>query len=65
VVTALVGAGLRIELLRESDELPWPRWPHMTTTERGWWRLPDDAPKTPLFYALRARRVDQSPASQG
>ncbi|MGI5215578.1 methyltransferase [Plantactinospora sp. CA-290183] len=43
VVTALVGAGIGVTRLRES-ELPWPRWPHMRQTGRGWWRLPDDAP---------------------
>ncbi|MFI5493893.1 class I SAM-dependent methyltransferase [Actinoplanes sp. NPDC051859] len=54
VVTALSGAGLQIRSLRESDELPWPRWPHMEQTPRGWWRLPETAPKVPLFYALLA-----------
>ncbi|MEV6597701.1 class I SAM-dependent methyltransferase [Actinoplanes sp. NPDC051346] len=54
VVTALSGAGLRIRSLRESDELPWPRWPHMHRTSRGWWRLPESAPRVPLFYALLA-----------
>lgn len=55
VVTALVGAGLRITSLRESDEIPWPRWPEMVPTGTGFWRLPDAAPRIPLFYALAAR----------
>ncbi|GAA3491640.1 class I SAM-dependent methyltransferase [Streptomyces cremeus] len=56
VVTALVGAGLRIVRLRESDELPWPRWPDMVRTPGGWWRLPDTAPRVPLLYALLAEK---------
>jgi SAM-dependent methyltransferase len=56
VVNALVGAGLRIERLRESDELPWPRWPEMSRTASGWWRLPDSSARVPLLYGLLARR---------
>ncbi|PRY33286.1 class I SAM-dependent methyltransferase [Pseudosporangium ferrugineum] len=61
VVTALSGAGLRIRSLRESDELPWPRWPHMERTPQGWWRLPATAPKVPLFYALLAEASTSAP----
>lgn len=55
VVNALLGAGLHITSLRESDEIPWPRWPDMIPTGTGFWRLPDDSPKIPLCYALAAR----------
>jgi SAM-dependent methyltransferase len=54
VVTAVSGAGLTVRSLRESDELPWPRWAGMTRTPDGWWRLPEPAPRVPLFYALLA-----------
>ncbi|MEV0900172.1 class I SAM-dependent methyltransferase [Actinoplanes sp. NPDC049802] len=54
VVTALVGAGLTIRSLHESDEIPWPRWPHMEPTPTGFWRLPAAAPRIPLLYALAA-----------
>ncbi|WP_128378291.1 class I SAM-dependent methyltransferase [Streptomyces cavernae] len=54
VVNALVGAGLRIARLRESDELPWPRWPEMDRTPSGWWRLPKTSPRIPLLYGLLA-----------
>ncbi|WP_432093233.1 class I SAM-dependent methyltransferase [Streptomyces sp. bgisy100] len=56
VIGALTRAGLRITGLRESEELPWPRWPEMVRTASGWWRLPDTSPRIPLLYALRARR---------
>ncbi|QLH21567.1 bifunctional 2-polyprenyl-6-hydroxyphenol methylase/3-demethylubiquinol 3-O-methyltransferase UbiG [Streptomyces sp. Rer75] len=54
VINALVGAGLSIRRLRESTELPWPRWPHMTRTASGWWQLPE--PRIPLLYGLLACR---------
>ncbi len=53
VVTALIGAGLRITALRETEQLPWPRWSTMTNPDGGWFRLPEDAPRIPLIYALR------------
>lgn len=54
VVTALTQAGLTIERLHESDELPWQRWPQMVPTASGWWRLTE--PRIPLLYGLLARR---------
>lgn len=54
LVTALLGAGLQVTALREIHEVPWPRWPRMTPTGRGWWRLPDGEPRIPLMYGLRA-----------
>jgi SAM-dependent methyltransferase len=56
VVNAFVRAGLRIDRLRESEPIPWPRWPQMKRTERGWWRLPDTDPRIPLLYALLATK---------
>ncbi|MGV9452441.1 class I SAM-dependent methyltransferase [Streptomyces sp. NPDC003635] len=54
VVTALNEAGLTVRRLRESDELPWQRWPQMVRTPSGWWRLPE--PRIPLLYGLLATR---------
>ncbi|MET9908108.1 methyltransferase [Streptomyces sp. NPDC006476] len=54
VMNALVEAGLTIRRLRESEELPWPRWPQMVRTASGWWRLPE--PRIPLLYGLLASR---------
>jgi SAM-dependent methyltransferase len=56
VVNSLIGAGLRIERLRETERLPWPRWTSMTPAEGGWFRLPDSQPRIPLIYAVLARR---------
>ncbi|TDQ04266.1 class I SAM-dependent methyltransferase [Labedaea rhizosphaerae] len=54
VVSALAGAGLRVDLVRETPELPFPRWSSMHGTESGWFVLPDDQPRIPLLYAIRA-----------
>ncbi|MGW4975785.1 class I SAM-dependent methyltransferase [Streptomyces mirabilis] len=56
VINALTTAGLGIRRLRESDELPWPRWPQMVRTPSGWWRLPEGEPRIPLLYGLLASR---------
>jgi SAM-dependent methyltransferase len=55
VVSALVGAGLTVERLRESSTLPWPRFGGMVRDSDGWFRLPDSMPSVPLLYALAAR----------
>jgi 2-polyprenyl-3-methyl-5-hydroxy-6-metoxy-1,4-benzoquinol methylase len=57
LVTTLSSAGLRIDSLRESDVLQWPRWPSMVQTPEGWWRLPDSAPRIPLLFALKATKA--------
>jgi SAM-dependent methyltransferase len=56
VVTALVRAGVSVRRLRESNQIPWPRWPHMAPTGDGFWQLPDSEPRIPLFYALLGSR---------
>lgn len=62
LITAAVGAGFRVESLRESEVSPYPRWSRMDRTPDGWWRLPPDEPRVPLFYALRLRRPETSPS---
>ncbi|MGP4006881.1 class I SAM-dependent methyltransferase [Streptomyces sp. 4N124] len=54
VLNALIDAGLAVRRLRESDELPWQRWPQMVRTPSGWWRLHE--PRIPLLYGLLAGR---------
>ncbi|AKH86036.1 hypothetical protein AA958_31770 [Streptomyces sp. CNQ-509] len=55
VVTAPAGAGLAVDLLRETDLLPWPRFAAMERDPAsGWRRLPATLPAVPLLLALRA-----------
>ncbi|MEU0095854.1 class I SAM-dependent methyltransferase [Kribbella sp. NPDC006257] len=58
LVTTLATTGFQITSLRESEVLQWPRWPSMEQTPEGWYRLPDDAPRIPLLFALKAQRAD-------
>ncbi|GAB7029956.1 class I SAM-dependent methyltransferase [Streptomyces platensis subsp. malvinus] len=54
VITAVTGAGLTVQLVRETELLPWKRFDAMVPAENGWWRLPPSEPFIPLLYALRA-----------
>ncbi|ADB33882.1 Methyltransferase type 12 [Kribbella flavida DSM 17836] len=58
LVTSVSAGGLHLDSLRESEVLPWPRWPSMLQTAEGWWRLPEDAPRIPLLFALKATKPD-------
>lgn len=55
VVTALIEAGLRIELLHEFDHTLFPRWPFLEQRGREY-HLPEGTPSIPLMYSLWARR---------
>ena len=57
VVSALIGAGLRIELLHEHDFTLHARWPFLVAHDDGTYRLPVGMPSLPLMYSLRATRV--------
>ncbi|MGX1849227.1 class I SAM-dependent methyltransferase [Streptomyces sp. NPDC055299] len=54
VVSAVIGAGMTLQLVRETELLPWKRFDAMVPAENGWWRLPPSEPIVPLLYALRA-----------
>ncbi|MEV0368919.1 class I SAM-dependent methyltransferase [Streptomyces sp. NPDC050636] len=54
VVSAMVGAGLTVQLVRETELLPWKRFESMVPSDNGWWRLPPSEPIIPLLYAVRA-----------
>lgn len=58
VVSALAGAGLRVELLRERSETYFARFPRPLLEERrpGLWLPGPGLPRLPLTYSLRARR---------
>lgn len=59
VVTALVGAGLTITRLRETEQLPWPRFDRMVRDDdTGWWQLPPTDARIPLLYALAATKTN-------
>jgi SAM-dependent methyltransferase len=61
VVSALVDAGLTIELLRERDLTLFQRWPFLVRHDDGTYRLPAGMPSLPLLYTLRARRPASPP----
>ncbi|QNE22798.1 class I SAM-dependent methyltransferase [Kribbella qitaiheensis] len=58
LITTLATTGFHLTSLRESEVLQWPRWPTMDQTPEGWYRLPADAPRIPLLFALKATRPD-------
>ncbi|WP_052460856.1 hypothetical protein [Microbacterium gorillae] len=59
IITALIDAGLRIDLLVEHDSVPWEALPgQMTMRDGGEWALRDRPERMPLSYSLRATRAD-------
>jgi SAM-dependent methyltransferase len=65
VVTALIGAGLRLDWLHEHDHVPWRMFACLIRDETGFYRWPNQ-PWLPLAYSLRATKTcmsSQPPAS--
>ncbi|CAL9511214.1 class I SAM-dependent methyltransferase [Streptomyces sp. enrichment culture] len=58
VVTALADAGLRLEFLHEHDVSLFPRFENFEVRD-GYHRFPEDRPRIPLMYSLRARKPDR------
>lgn len=56
VVSALAGAGLRIEFLHEHPFTFFGMFPGLVRDEDGRWTTPEGAPRVPLMFSLRARR---------
>lgn len=56
IVGAVVGAGLRIDVLHEHELLPWPLFPMMQPVGGKLYRLPDGMPRFPLAFSLKATR---------
>jgi SAM-dependent methyltransferase len=59
VLTAILGAGLRIERFSEHDYTLFAAWPFLERHERGGgageiYRFPEGRPRLPLMYSLRA-----------
>jgi SAM-dependent methyltransferase len=61
VVSALLGVGLRLELLHEHDHTLFERWPFLERRDDGTYWLPEGMPRLPLLYSLRATKP--APAS--
>jgi 2-polyprenyl-3-methyl-5-hydroxy-6-metoxy-1,4-benzoquinol methylase len=62
IVSALLGAGLQIEMLHEHEVLPWKPFSMMVAAGQGYYRLPDGVPSIPLTLSLRARKMQATPA---
>jgi SAM-dependent methyltransferase len=57
VVSELIGAGLRLEFLRERDYSLFQRWPFLVHhPEDGTYRMPAGMPSVPMIYSLRASK---------
>ena len=57
IVTALIAAGLSIQMLREHRKCLWQALHFMVRGEDGWWRLPDRRERLPLMYSIRATKT--------
>ncbi|MFH8369241.1 class I SAM-dependent methyltransferase [Streptomyces sp. NPDC018031] len=56
VVSAVAGAGLRVEFLHEHDVTLFQRFACLWHGGDGYYRLPPDRPRVPLMYSLKATR---------
>jgi SAM-dependent methyltransferase len=57
VVTALIGQGLRIDVLEEHDWTVHQRFPWLVEVEPGRWTSPPGVPRLPLTFTVVATRV--------
>ena len=55
-MSAVVEAGLVLEVLHEHPYTLFPRWPFLERGVGGTYRLPAGVPALPLMYSLRARK---------
>jgi SAM-dependent methyltransferase len=58
IVTALVGAGLRVDWLTEHDWTVWPRFPWLVPNADGEWTTPPHMARMPLTFSLVATRPE-------
>ena len=54
IVNAIIGAGLKIELLNEFPVSCYRALPSMVKHEDGWWRLPEGHGTIPFLFSIRA-----------
>jgi SAM-dependent methyltransferase len=57
IVSALAGAGLRIEFLHEFPYCVYAKFPFLQQGADGWWLLPDRNTNVPLMFSLKARKA--------
>ena len=56
VVSALAGAGLLIESLREYPYCAYQAFPNMLLGTDGWWRFPENNDSYPQMFSIKARK---------
>ena len=56
ILSALIEAGLRIEMFHEHDRLAWQLWPSLEYDGNRMYRLPEGKLRLPLSFSLRARK---------
>ncbi|MCE9575634.1 MAG: class I SAM-dependent methyltransferase [Deltaproteobacteria bacterium] len=56
IVTAVLGANLRLTALREYAHIVWKAFPFLVETAPGRWEQPPEQPRIPLMFALVATR---------
>ncbi len=57
IVNALIGAGLRIEFLREFPVCAWQAFPFLEKGADGWWRARDGMIPIPMTFSLKATKL--------
>ncbi|MEO3752547.1 methyltransferase domain-containing protein [Streptomyces sp. B6B3] len=61
VLTAISGAGLRVDFLHEHPFTLFQRYPVLERDEDGYHRFPPGQPGVPLMYSLRATKLGPAP----
>ena len=56
VVSSLINAGLRLEFLHEFDYSVYQGFKFLVQGKDGLWRVPEDMPKIPLLFSIRAHK---------
>lgn len=57
MLNAFVGAGLRLDWIREHTRLTWPYFPNMLRDDDGMYSMPEGRPQLPLALSLRATKT--------
>ncbi len=57
ILSALIAAGLTIEMFHEHDRLAWQLWPCLEYNGNRMYRLPEGKARLPLSFSLKARKA--------